>query len=630
MSGFLIAEFDLWRPGYQGAVVTVYKAGTTTPADIFGDEALTETLSNPQTLDSKVDNDGNEYGRFAQPIYTGEAYFLQIDIGDDTGIKRPGIDTLDAQDASNATVQITGSSRANTLDDIVSRVADAENFGEIITTGAAGSAATNTTTIAAAIGSLGSAGIVRLPPGVIRANAFSIPAGVILEGQGQAATTVQIISGGIAVTVTGDNSGFRDMTLDGNNLTTGSVGVYALNRSGLIFENFLIKNFKKGLTAKGADNPQWRNFSINNCDTGAELHGDKDAGGTSNGAAFLGGLWHGGKVSACTTIGVDMRYVDAIMAHTALENVFFSSNPGSAVRCKGSQFIPLNNCRWDGNTVNLDISDDTTILTPSTQYQNKVIGLIARGGLMNGGAVNATGNLDDVVFDHMKILGVAFNLTPTLTNNLILKDCYEDSSVTVTGATSQLVRQFGAEVFEVTGITTGNVATRAWGITLADNQCAYFEMKIVGVQRNGTNRAMYHAVCGGRRAVGTLAYASQTVNFTVGDVLTGVTSGATARVVADSDSGSTGTLSLGDVVGTFLNGEIVTGSTTGSATVNGTLSDGAHAIDSVGLAHLRTAYETDSAWDISVTATAGELAINVTGNSNQTIDWTVHIEMVTS
>lgn len=72
---------------------------------------------------------------------------------------------------------------------------------------------------------------------------------------------------------------------------------------------------------------------------------------------------------------------------------------------------------------------------------------------------------------------------------------------------------------------------------------------------------------------GTLAYDAQTVNFTAGLVLTGGTSGATAYIVSDSDSGTTGTLTLAFVDGTFQNDETITDSSGGSADVNGTITN---------------------------------------------------------
>ena len=72
-------------------------------------------------------------------------------------------------------------------------------------------------------------------------------------------------------------------------------------------------------------------------------------------------------------------------------------------------------------------------------------------------------------------------------------------------------------------------------------------------------------------ANGTLAYDAQTANFTAGLKVTGGTSGATGFIVSDSDSGTTGTLTLQQVIGTFQDNEAITDSGTGAAVVNGIL-----------------------------------------------------------
>lgn len=68
-----------------------------------------------------------------------------------------------------------------------------------------------------------------------------------------------------------------------------------------------------------------------------------------------------------------------------------------------------------------------------------------------------------------------------------------------------------------------------------------------------------------------LNYDAQTANFTQGKTITGATSGATATILYDKDSGTTGTLVLGSIVGTFIDNEIITddNGTPGSATTNG-------------------------------------------------------------
>jgi len=71
----------------------------------------------------------------------------------------------------------------------------------------------------------------------------------------------------------------------------------------------------------------------------------------------------------------------------------------------------------------------------------------------------------------------------------------------------------------------------------------------------------------------TLAYDTQTANYTVGKILTGATSAARAVIIADADGGTTGTLTLRILSGSFSDGEVIAdnNSTPGSAKANGTL-----------------------------------------------------------
>lgn len=69
-----------------------------------------------------------------------------------------------------------------------------------------------------------------------------------------------------------------------------------------------------------------------------------------------------------------------------------------------------------------------------------------------------------------------------------------------------------------------------------------------------------------------LLYDAETAPFNVGATLTGGTSGATAEIVAATDWGSEGVLTLGNITGAFEDDEAITddGGAPGSATVNGT------------------------------------------------------------
>lgn len=67
----------------------------------------------------------------------------------------------------------------------------------------------------------------------------------------------------------------------------------------------------------------------------------------------------------------------------------------------------------------------------------------------------------------------------------------------------------------------------------------------------------------------SIAFDTQTGNFTVGQVVSGGTSGATGTLERQTDAGTTGTLYLRNVSGTFQDNEALTDPITGSALANG-------------------------------------------------------------
>lgn len=89
---------------------------------------------------------------------------------------------------------------------------------------------------------------------------------------------------------------------------------------------------------------------------------------------------------------------------------------------------------------------------------------------------------------------------------------------------------------------------------------------------SGQEAAGYFYVCNGGDKIGrisrTITWDTQTANFNVGSKLTGQTSGATGIITENSDSGTSGTLTLNNVQGDFQIGEIIkdNGGTPGSAT----------------------------------------------------------------
>ncbi len=184
-----IYEFDTWQPGYGGASVSVFVAGTTTLATLYTSEAMSTTADNPQTLSSKAAPDGTNYGKFEAPIYCNQSYYLDIDGIEQTGIIRPPFTSLNGEDASKETVKAAGSNYGVELEDIVAQVVNAANYGSFVS-GAGGVAATNTATIQLAIAALVSGGEVIVPSGTYNINSFDVPEGVIIRGQGREATTL--------------------------------------------------------------------------------------------------------------------------------------------------------------------------------------------------------------------------------------------------------------------------------------------------------------------------------------------------------------------------------------------------------------------------------------------------------
>lgn len=77
--------------------------------------------------------------------------------------------------------------------------------------------------------------------------------------------------------------------------------------------------------------------------------------------------------------------------------------------------------------------------------------------------------------------------------------------------------------------------------------------------------AQYMYLVGGSQVTTQLDFNTQTVNFTVGDIITGATSGATGKLVSQVDAGATGTLVLSGVTGTFQAAENITDQHTGAA-----------------------------------------------------------------
>lgn len=621
MTAVRISEFDLWRAGYGGSTVTIYIAGTTTKANVFTDETLTTAAPNPQTLQSNTDADGVTYGKFSVPLYTSSSYYLNIDTTEESGVVRPPLSSLVGADASDATVRPNGTSADIPLDELMARKVWAENYGDLD-----GSAATNTTTIELAIAALANGGEVLLPAGTISVNSFNVPQGVVLRGYGKGSTILSSVIGNKSFTITGERAGFRGITLDGSSLTSGSIGVYAVNKDVIVLEDVEIKRFETNMYLKGGRKSRWRNLDITNAVTGIKIHGDTDAGDTGAGAEFADLMWEGGLVKECSTAGVAISYEDARVHNMVFNSVGYENNTGTAITINGGQYITYNDCWWDGNTKDFDIQDDTDPLTAATSADNDCININVIGGRMEDGEVEVTGTAQNVSFNNMRLDDMTLTMTTPLANQVFLRDCVENN-VTISGESTKLLRSNTTMRGEAVGLTTDATWTKAWGMELAAGQYTKINANIVGKQRNGEGHAMYQVNGYAYRQGDELDYDAQTANFTLGDILTGASSGATARINADSDSGTTGTLTLTDIVGDFVDNETITGSSTGSATVNGTLT--AQAVV-VGGGHIGTNTESSAGYDARIIANNQEVEVQVLGLSSNTMEWTVNVDVVST
>lgn len=608
-----LPDFERWTRGSAGVQVYVYVAGTTTLASLYLDEALTLPAANPQVLLSLTVNNVT-YGRVSQPVYTGQAVQWEVS-GSRSGVIRPPLLNLSGADATDATVLAEGGTAAYALKKHLARMVYAADYGAIT-----GSPADNTVTIAAAIGAAAArgGGAVALPAGTVPFTTLNVPVGVILVGQGRAATVLESTTNDRVITLGGDRSGLANLTLDGVVLTPNSVGIFSKGRTETRFIDVEIKRFETGMHFRGGRRAAWQDLYLTNCATGAKLHGDLAALDGGGGDEFANNTWQGGRVIQCTTIGIDLSYEDTFVRGNAFLDVGLEQNTGIALKGNGARFTQFRDCWMLGNTTDLDVRDDDNA---AKRLENTVQCFQWHGGQIQGGAVNLRDTLQDVLFEGVSLRDVDFTLT-TPKNAVLLRDCTEDSQVTIAGSGQYITRFQSSGDGMSTGVTTDATATKAWATgELQPGELVFLEGIALGNQRNGTNTGEYYVVVSAKRPGSTLAYDTQTSNFTLGDIVTGATSLATGRIIADADGGAAGTLTLRDIVGEFVDNEVLTGAAGGSALVNGTLThQNAALLGSV--TALRAAREDVVGWDAVFVANGPEIELRVTGAAATTIEWT--------
>ncbi len=617
--GVAVEDFDVWREGYAGATVVVLQAGTTTKARIFSDPELASEIENPQVLLTFEDELGRRYGKWGTPVYSASPYWLQINDTGQTSVRRPPIVSLAGADTTYALAQSKRGLIQRTLRDWLDDRVDALAFGSM-----GDSPAENTATMAAAIGAAAAAGggEVLLPPGSFEILPTTLPARVVLVGHGRGATVLRCMQAEPAVTIGGAAAGFRRLTLDGINLIPASVGVAGSAIRQVIFDDVEVKRFDIGLRFRGGQHNRWRDLYLTNCNRGADLLGHLNVGQTDAGSAWSDNQWLGGEVSFHTSHGVNVEFFDAQASDFVLQAVAFHDNSGIGLRLEGGQAIALRECSWYDNIINIDVRDDTDA---SKRPLNITWDLFAEGCWMRGGIARFTNTCRQVQFFRCDFADVTLDLVAP-EEAILLRDCTEDAAVQISGSAGKVMRFAQNREGAAVGVSTDATAITAWERELEPGEVVLAEARVIGRQRNGVHHAIYHIEVGAQRPAADLAYDTQTVNFTVGAIMVGAISGARARIVADSDSGASGTLKLRDIDGTFVNGEIITDGSGGSATVSGALVLANAALAGSNTA-IRAAVETDATWDCAFDASGGKLRLRVTGAASQTIEWTALVKI---
>lgn len=627
--GMLIAEFDTWQEGYANAVITIYRAGTTDLARVFVDENLSQRSPNPIVLLAQTDALSRNFGRFPQSLYTPDAYILDIDGSAQTGVQRPPLSALAGEDASLATVAGRAGTAARTLRDRASDVLRVLDFGRLTDSPAGNGGVIQSAIIAA---SARGGGKVILPAATIETAPITVPSNVTLAGEGKDVSTLVFRASSAGITITGEDAGVSDLAVDGAVLIAGSVGIAGKAQRRLRITNVTVRRVDIGIRHQGGRDHEYFNVTVSDCRIGAQLHGDDDFGSTTRGDEFSGLVWTSGRIELCTERGLDLAVRDLPCEHNVFQSIDFMDCAGvsRAVAIYGASWTTFNHCYWLRNSNALWVEDN-----PDRQLGfHEVIGLNISGGQFLGTETIPTtltfdGLCQDVELSRLSIAEA--DVVLAVPNwPIVLRDVTEDA-LTVSGERVKLARWRSQDRGLTAGTTTTGTATTVWRLALLPNEVVHVTVRATAEQVNGTGFAAWFLSGSFRRGPAQLTYDNQTANFSLGRLLTGETSGASGIICADSDSGTTGTLSLADVSEGFIDNEAITDEAGGRAQVVGALAfqnasqiGGTSTHSAVG----SNASSPPSGWAVSFQVLAGEVRIDVTGASGASIRWATQVEVV--
>ena len=612
-----VAEFDIWRPGYAGATVEIVVAGTTTLASVYSDALLSVPASNPQILISDTDIHGRTYGRFANPIYVGVPYQLIINDEGTTGIEQVPLSALSGADVSLATVlSDRAGSVARTLRVAMDETISALAFGPLVFNSPSNNTATLNAAISAASGNGG--GNVLIPDGIFDITTLSLPQGVRLRGAGRGTTELRSTQGQAVVTVAGANAGLEDLTLSGVNAVINSVGVRAINKANLALRNVAVMSFATGLYISGGDGAVFEELQVSACTRGGYFAGELLQG--QGGAALRSLQWRGGSVASCINAGLLIEGVDAEALNFLFEQVYFDANAGYAVASLGGRSIVFSSCFWRGNFGNLKIEDGPNPVNKSVNTSRSVRVL---GGRMDGGEVRFNGECRGVVFDNTELLGVSL-IASVPAEPIIFRDCFENAAVQQAGAVERLARTKSNRRGRFRVTTTNNTALAAWQIEVPPGDVVRIRADLVARRMNGTDNASGAVEGVVTRPGAGLDFSSASTALAAGSTVTGATSSATAKVIAVSQVGGAGTITLRDVVGTFQAGEslVFSGGSTAIAASAIVTSNAALIKSEPGVAASLGTYA------VAVDASGALARVIVTGAAGHTVEWELSVEFL--
>lgn len=614
-----VEEFDIYRAGYAGRTVTIYQAGTQEPAEVFSDVGLSVPTANPQYLTSYTDANGTTYGKFAAPVYVGTPYSLDIDISGQTGVVRMPLYDADAVDLSTGLVTSSRGSAAQTLANLAAGpIIEAREFGRLD-----GDAAENNAVLAAGLNATAAAGggTLLLPTGSIEATSWTIPANVVLQGQGRGVTLLRSALAEKVCTFGGNAAGLRNLTLDGISANVGSVGLYAATKTDWLLDGVEITRFEKGLSAYGGQRLLLRQLYLTACATGGELRGD---------AGILRGVtWLGGFVGNNTNIGLQLYFQDNPVEDITIEGVEFLANLVQAFSAVGARRVKLRGGRMSGGVTHVAISDG---LLDAYKASNTTQAIEFERVGFDAGEHTFTGASRGVVYDSCKFASGNLFTMNAPSNTILMRNCDEEAAVGRGGVFEALLKENPGPCGVCDFDTTSTTPTKIYEVALQPGEILMLRARVYGYLLNGVGAASFWLRATAWCSPATMTFDSANAVMVAGAIITGQISGATARLVAyPSGSVLAGTMSIIDINGIFAVGETcdtdsgVTFRTTGIP-VTGTVS-----IDpSTAALQLETTstFSGQTAWAASWGVTGGYAALYVNGAAGQAIRWRAEIDML--